>query len=91
MFSPQNDIPRKWLSRAIQLAPFEVHKNINLIHVLNPNTHLCNYMQSLLPLEAYRIANRMLFWTNPTELYDKIDPSQLHLPRSTGMAKRHCF
>lgn len=84
-FGPDNEIPKNRLLQFSELIPKSILAGVPSIIVYNPNTCFRKFLKrSNCPVDP-KFAKRITFAITMKELAEYIQPSEVQLPRSTGI------
>ncbi|KAF7721136.1 Ras GTPase activating protein ira2, partial [Apophysomyces ossiformis] len=82
-FSAACEIPIHWLTQFFQLVFTEMNDYLVTLHLYNPNSHLQRYIRKLPRAITNKLVKRTHFSLSLAELYERISPSEVRLPKET--------
>ncbi|KAI9318553.1 hypothetical protein BX666DRAFT_1511999 [Dichotomocladium elegans] len=82
-FKTETALPSQWLSQFFQFIFAEVNDNLSQVYIFNPNQEFYRNFTRVARAIILKILKRSIFVSATTELYDKIAPSEIHLPKET--------
>ncbi|KAG0184581.1 Ras GTPase activating protein ira2 [Apophysomyces sp. BC1034] len=82
-FSLACEIPIHWLTQFFQLVFTEMNDYLVTLHLYNPNSHLQRYIRKLPRAITNKLVKRTHFSLSLAELYERISPSEVRLPKET--------
>ena len=83
-FGPANEVQNQWIAQFLQVLPFDIENNLSVIYIHNVNNAFKRYLKKIGRNFNAKLAKKIVFTTSLTELYERIAPSELRLPKWTG-------
>ncbi|KAI8388661.1 uncharacterized protein BYT42DRAFT_242275 [Radiomyces spectabilis] len=83
LFTTDCAIPAHWFTLFFQLILSEMNDHLTHLHLFNSNSYLLRFFGALPQAIANKFVKRTLFSGSLQELYERIAPSEVSLPKST--------